>query len=238
MKTFSGKLNCMVVDDDEVSRSILSHFINKTDYLHLEQVFENPIEAYNILRQDHNIDILFLDIEMPEMSGLELIQALQDFNRFIILTTSREKYAVEAFELEVDDYLVKPINYARFLKSTAKILKKITEEASTPLDSEYLFIRVNHKIVKISPKDIQYIEALSDYILIYTDKQKFVVHSTMKGIEEKLESFKSFMRVHRSYIVNIDHLESVQDINIMVSGKPIPIGRSYRNQFMERLNII
>jgi DNA-binding LytR/AlgR family response regulator len=228
----------MVVDDDEVSRSIITHFIKKTDYLELLFVCESAVEAHNILKKDPDIDIIFLDVEMPEMTGIELLQTLDDRTKHVILTTSREKYAVEAFEYDVSDYLVKPINYARFLKATAKVLKKISEEMDVPVDSNYLFVRVNHKIVKISPKDIHYIEALSDYILIYTDKNKFIVHSTMKGIEEKLESFKSFTRIHRSFIVNLDHLESVQDINVVVNNKNIPIGRSYRNQFIERLNIL
>ncbi|MCU0445469.1 MAG: LytTR family DNA-binding domain-containing protein [Microscillaceae bacterium] len=232
------KLTCMVVDDDEVSRSIITHFIKKTDYLELQFSCESAVEAHNLLKKDPDLDIIFLDVEMPEMTGMELLQTLDDRTKNVILTTSREKYAVEAFEYDVSDYLVKPINYARFLKATAKVLKKVTEEMDVPVDSNYLFVRVNHKIVKISPKDILYIEALSDYILIHTDKNRYIVHSTMKGIEEKLESFKSFTRIHRSYIVNLDHLESVQDINVVVNNKSIPIGRSYRNQFIERLNIL
>ncbi|MDX2301165.1 MAG: LytTR family DNA-binding domain-containing protein [Microscillaceae bacterium] len=232
-------INCMVVDDDKVSRSIIGHFINKTDYLHLSHTCESAIDAHNILLKDHEIDILFLDIEMPEMTGMELLQTLKNTHLNIVFTTSREKYAVKAFEYNVQDYLVKPINYSRFLQATQKVLERIDSgnqvHENTP---GFLFVRANHKIVKIDPKDIYYIEALSDYILIHTISQKFVVHSTMKGIEKKLESFKDFLRVHRSFIINVLHIDSVQDVNVSIHGKSIPIGRSYKNQFIDKLNVL
>ena len=231
-------INCMVVDDDKVSRSILGHFINKTDYLLLSHTCESAIEAHNILLKDNDIDILFLDIEMPEMTGMELLQTIKNDSLSIIFTTSREKYAVQAFEYNVEDYLVKPINYSRFLQATQKVLEAKIEESTQEENPGFLFVRANHKIVKIDPKEIYYIEALSDYILIHTINQKYVVHSTMKGIEKKLESFKNFARVHRSFIINVLHIDSVQDVNVSIHGKGIPIGRSYKNQFIERLNVL
>ncbi len=240
MKSAHGTADCMVVDDDEISRSIISHFVKQTDYLNLVKVCQNGVEAHNFLQQGNKPHIIYLDIEMPEMSGLELIQQLPDTNVQIILITSREKYAVEAFEHQVIDYLVKPVNYARFLKASARAMDKIEENLDSILQNSNLFVRVNHKIVKIIPKDIKYIEALSDYVLIYTSDsdQKYVVHSTMKGIEKKLAQHEHFVRVHRSFIVNIDHIEAVKDENIVIGSKGIPIGRSYKNQFMERLDIL
>ncbi len=228
----------MVVDDDRVSRSIIGHFVEKTEYLELVHSCEGAVEARNILKKDDQTEVLFLDIEMPEMSGLELIQSLSSQKLDIILITSREKYAVEAFEYSVIDYLVKPINYVRFLKATDRVLEKREEEREARNNPDFLFVRANHKIVKIDPTEISHIEALSDYIVIYSDQQKLVVHSTMKGIEKKLEPFEKFVRVHRSYIVNVAHIESIQDVNVIVKGKNIPIGRSYKNQFMERLDIL
>lgn len=230
----------MVVDDDEVSRSIISHLIKKNEHLHLSFICQDAIEAHNLLQKHSDIDILFLDVEMPEMSGLELVQALNTEKINIVLTTSREEYAVQAFEHNVVDYLVKPINYPRFLKSVNKVLEKIQERGNTnlPIDVEYLFVRANHKIIKIAPQDILFIEALSDYIMIYTQDQKYIVHSTMKGIDKKLEHFKNFVRIHRSYIINLEHIDSVQDIHVIIKDKTIPIGRSYRNQFIEKLDVL
>lgn len=237
MKASPIVANCMIVDDDKVSRSMISHLIKKTDYLKLSHVCENGMEAHNILQTDETVDILFLDIEMPEMSGLELLQTLNNKKIHVILTTSREQYAVEAFEYEVIDYLVKPINHARFLKATSRVLERLEDDNPNYSSQTFLFVRANHKIVKIDPKKIYYIEALSDYILIYTTDQKYVVHSTMKGIEKKLEIFKKFIRVHRSYIVNVEHIETVQE-DVFVNGKAIPIGRSYRNRFLAKLDIL
>lgn len=237
MKSSPIIANCMIVDDDKVSRSMISHLIKKTDYLKLGYVCENGMEAHNILQTDDSVDILFLDIEMPEMSGLELLQTLNNKSVHVILTTSREQYAVEAFEYDVVDYLVKPINHARFLKATSRVLERLEDDNSNYSSQTFLFVRANHKIVKIDPKKIFYIEALSDYILIYTTDQKYVVHSTMKGIEKKLEIFKKFIRVHRSYIVNVEHIETVQE-DVFINGKAIPIGRSYRNRFLAKLDIL
>lgn len=239
-------LKCMVVDDDDVSRSIITHHIKKNENLELVHVCENAIDAHNILLKDKNLDILFLDIEMPEMNGLELVQMISNQPIKIILTTSRQDYAVEAFEHSVSDYLVKPIAYPRFLKAVNKLANAIVQEKISPELSnevntnnpEFLFVRSNHKIVKIQPKDIAYIEALSDYIVIHTEKESHTVHSTMKGINSKLEAFKNFVRVHRSYIINVEHIDAVQDVQVIISGNPIPIGRSYRTEFMDRLDVL
>lgn len=235
------KYTCVVVDDDEICLSILSRFIQKTEDLVLVHSFSNAIDAYPILQKE-NIDVLFLDVEMPEMSGLELIRALPASQMQIILTTSREKYAVEAFELEVSDYIVKPVLYPRFLKSVERIRKKnkeYEEMASVPNnDNQFFFVRSNYKIVKIDPKEILYIEALADYVIIVTIKEKHIVHFTMKGLEEKLVPFKVFVRVHRSYIINVDHLKSVQDMGVMIGEKEIPLGRSYKQSFLERVETI
>lgn len=238
-------LKCMVVDDDEVSRSVVSHLVEKNELLELVYTCENAIDAHNILLKDKEIDVLFLDIEMPEMSGLELVQILDKRPIRVILTTSREDYAVEAFEYSVFDYLVKPITYPRFLKSINKIQESLEkanqsseEEETGGGNHEFLFVRSNHKIIKIDPKTIAYIEALSDYIVIHTISSNYTVHSTMKGINSKLEPFKSFVRVHRSYIINVEHIETIQDVQVIVKKQAIPIGRSYRSDFMERLDIL
>jgi DNA-binding LytR/AlgR family response regulator len=239
MKLEDILLSCVIVDDDELSRSMLTHLVKKMEGLNLVQTCENALDAYNLLQNDDDIDLLFLDIEMPEMTGLELVKLLEKRKINVILTTSQEHYALEAFEYDVIDYLIKPINQARLLKAITKVREKINNELGTEQQElPYIFVRSNHKIIKIAPDDIQYIEALSDYILIHTPKFKHVVHATMKSIEEKLATFKGFMRIHRSFIVNMAHVEVVQDLNVTVKEKQIPIGRSYRAKFLEGLDVL
>ncbi len=249
-------LNCMIIDDDEVCRSILSHYIKKTENLTLIHSSGDAIEGYNLLKKEgQNIDILFLDVEMPEMSGFDIIRIMeQDPKKYIIITTSREHYAVEAFELNVDDYLLKPVNYPRFLKGIEKIQKKATAEEATItediFESKSFFVRSKHSIVRIVPEDICFIEAFADYILIYTmnphyspntkteRNQKYIVHITLKSLEEKLEKYKYLVRVHKSYVINIHKMESFKDGMIYTNGEEIPIGRNYKTDFLERIKPI
>jgi DNA-binding LytR/AlgR family response regulator len=239
MKLEDILLNCAVVDDEELSRSMLTHLIKKMEGLNLMKTCESAIEAYNFLQVEEDIDLLFLDIEMPEMTGLELVKLLEKRKMHVILTTSQEHYALEAFEYDVTDYLIKPINQARLLKAITKVREKINNElGNQSQDLPYIFVRSNHKIIKLAPDEIQYIEALSDYIVIHTPKQKHIVHATMKSIEEKLATFKGFVRMHRSYIVNMLHVDVVHDLNVTIKDKQIPIGRSYRAKFLEGLDVL
>lgn len=232
------KLNCMIVDDDEMSRKVLINHIQKTEYIELAHTCTSAIEANNILKADQDVDIIFLDIEMPEMNGIEFLKNLPNHADYhVILTTGKEAYALEAFEYFVVDYLVKPIQYSRFVKAVDKVIKLMGENAGKA-DHEFLFVRSNHKIFKIPPKDIEYIEALSDYILIHTIDKKYVVHATMRSIEEKLKPFKIFARIHRSYIVNLERMESIQELSLFIGGKTIPIGRSYKPEFLDKLDIL
>lgn len=239
MKFDEIQLNCAVIDDDELSRSMITHLLKKTDGINLMHTCSSAMEAYNLLQTEEDIDLLFLDIEMPEMTGLELIKLLEKRKLNVVLTTSQEQYALEAFEYDVVDYLVKPINQARLLKAISKVRERIDSEFDGQNEElPYLFVRSNHKIVKIAPQEIHYVEALSDYVLIHTSKQRYVVHTTMKNIDEKLMTFKGFARIHRSYIVNMQHVDSVHDLNISIKEKQIPIGRSYRTKFIEGLDVL
>ncbi len=246
----------MIIDDDEVCRSILSHYIKKTDNLALIHSTGDAIEGYNILKKEgEDIDILFLDIEMPEMTGFDILKAMEEnLKKYIILTTSREQYAVEAFELNVDDYLLKPINYPRFIKAIEKIQKKATAEEAMLADEVFehstFFVRSKQSIIKIIPEDIYFVEAFAEYILVYTYNpdyplknpveplQKFVVHGNLKSFDEKMEKYKFLIRVHRSYLVNLNKLEKIQDSMIHIRGEEIPIGKHYKENLMSRLNIL
>ena len=238
MKLEEILLNCVIVDDDEMSRSMLSHLVKKIEGLNLTHICTSAMEAYNLIQNDTDIDLLFLDIEMPNMTGLELIQLLEKRQIHVILTTSQEQYALEAFEHDVTDYIVKPVNQARLLKAVTKVREKISNELGRPQDLPYLFVRSNYKIIKLEPAEITHIEALSDYVIFHTDKQKYIVHTTMKKLEEKLNLFKGFIRVHRSFIINAFHLDAIQDLNVVVNEKQIPVGRSYRAKLLEILNVL
>ncbi|MEM6297329.1 MAG: LytTR family DNA-binding domain-containing protein [Bacteroidota bacterium] len=229
-------MNCLVVDDDEFSRNVVKHYVQKTDGLNLIAECENALEAFNELKSKE-IDIVFLDVEMPEMTGIELLKALDDLPQ-IILVTSRSNYAVEAFEYSVTDYLVKPVKYPRFLKAVGKAetnLKatNVTVENTT----DEVFVKADNKIIKLKLSEVLYVEALSDYVIINTEARKYIIHSTMKGLEKKLPE-GSFIRVHRSYIVNFNRIESIQDLNVVMPNKTIPIGASYKTRFMKKLNML
>lgn len=229
-------MTCIIVDDEEMSRNIVRHFVEQTSFLTLVHQCSDAIEAANVLGQT-SVDLLFLDIEMPQMSGMDLIKSLQ-LKPQVIFITSRSDYAVEAFEYNVTDYLVKPITYARFLKAVTKAKDTFDTLQPIHLYSKDLYIKSDSKIVKINLKDLLYVEALADYVMMYTASgNRHVVHATMKGVEKKLNSGE-FIRVHRSYIVNIEKIEAIEDLSIVINKKLIPIGASYKENFLKKLNIL
>lgn len=228
-------LNCMVVDDDEMSRSIIRHYVEKTKYLTLQHECSNAIEASNLLKEG-DTDIIYLDIEMPEMSGMDLIKTLEhDYE--IILITSVKEYAVEAFEKSVTDYLVKPIDYSRFLIASDKARRNIENLQKQNEQQRELYVRSEARFVRIELSNLVMVEALADYVIFYAENKKHIVHYTMKGIEKKLPS-SLFARVHRSYIVNMHRIDGIEDNSILINGKLVPMGASYRDQFMARLNFL
>lgn len=231
------KLKCMVVDDDQTSRQIVEHYVKKTNFLRLDHVCESAIDASNILMEE-DVDILFLDVEMPEMSGMDLLKTIDNSIEVIMITSARD-YAPEAFEAAVTDYLVKPIEYSRFLKAVTKAKENIEafQRKLKDGDQNNIYVKTDSKVVKITLNNILFIEALADYVVINTEKKKYIVHSTMKGIEKRLPD-RYFARVHRSYIVNVDHIEALEDNSIVIRDKSIPIGASYKDNFMSRLNFL
>ena len=228
-------LSCMVVDDDEMSRSIIKHYIEKTNSIHLQHECKSAIEASNLLKEG-DTDIIYLDVEMPEMSGMDLIKTLEEGYE-IILITSAQEYAVEAFEKSVTDYLVKPVDYSRFLIATDKARKNIENLQRQNEKQKDIYVRSESKMIRINLLDILYVEALADYVIFHTLQKKHIVHYTMKGIENRLPS-SIFARVHRSYIVNHQKIEALEDNSIIIGSKIIPIGASYREEFINSLNFL
>ena len=228
-------MTCIIVDDDPLSVKMLEGLVVQTDFLSVEKTFQVPMEAIKYLR-DHHVDILFLDIEMPGMTGLELLGAVEDLPA-VILVSSKADYALDAFHFDVEDYLLKPPTFARFLKAVKKVQDKIRDDQAVQFKGDYVFVKSDAALVKVDIRQVQWIEALADYVAIVTKEKKFVCHSTMKAIEAKLP-VDQFVRVHRSYIVRIDQIDAIEDNSVSVGKKVIPVGGTYRDGLMGSLNLI
>lgn len=234
----SSPLRCLVVDDDPISIQIVENCIASTDFLTSAGSCSSAVQAAEVLRSQP-IDLLFLDVEMPLMSGIDLLRTLQN-PPMVVLVTSSQQYAVEAFEYDVVDYLVKPISYARFLKASQRALetaesRAAPEPAPVPDTAEFTFVKVDTKLVKVLFDEVRYVEALGDYVHVVTGQSKLIVYSTMKAVEEKFPS-ALFVRVHRSFIVNLKRVQSIEDNSIVLDGKHIPIGQTYVRDVIQRLN--
>ncbi len=227
----------MVVDDDPMARKLVKHFIEKTEFLTLSYELSNPIEAKDLLvKEDADVDLLFLDIQMPEMTGLELMESL-DKSYQIVFITSEEQYAVQAFENSVVDYLVKPFEYPRFLKAATKSKENIETLRRFADKQTHVFVKCDGKLVRIQLSDLLFVEALADYVIFNTKKGKYIVHYTMKGIEKRLPP-STFTRVHRSFIVNVDYVDYLEETSIIINDKNIPMGASYKDKFVRKLNML
>lgn len=230
-------MNCIIVDDDEMSRSTVQHFVEQTDFLTLKSNCSSAPEAIKALNE-HQIDLIFLDIEMPQMSGMEMLETLK-YNPYIIFITSKREFAVEAFEHNVVDYLLKPLKYVRFIKAVNKVLdlKGSVSNSSFDITEEDIFVKTELKYVRIKFSEVYYVEAMADYVVLYLKDTKHIIHSTMKGIEKKLPS-NLFIRVHRSYIVNVSRVDQIENTNVIINNNKLPIGASYKADFMSKLRIL
>ncbi len=227
---------CLVVDDELFSREVVKQFISRTETLNLIGECVDA-ESAVIKISELNPDIVFLDVEMPGMSGIDLVQQLENIPQ-IIMITSRQEYAVKAFEFSLTDYLVKPIEYNRFLKAVGRAIENLKSKTEFVDRKENdIYVKADGKLVRLSLQDILFVEALSDYVIINTPNKKLIVHSTMKGMEKKLAS-DNFSRVHRSYIVNMHKIDTIQDAMVIMPSKNIPIGASYKSKFLEQLNFL
>ena len=228
------KYNCLIVDDEPLAQDVLETHISKVPDLHLVRKCSNAFEALEVLHAE-KVDIIFLDIQMPELTGLEFLKTLQD-PPAVIFTTAYSEFAVEGFELNALDYLMKPISFERFYKSVNKAIHYIKLEGQgTPEvqeEEDHFFVKADKKIVKISLKDILYIEGLKDYVMIYTTEQRIITLQTMKNLEERLPS-AHFQRVHRSFIISIDKLKSVSGNFVEIGDKQIPVGKHYKDELMK-----
>ena len=235
-------LTCAIIDDEEINRLTLEHYISLTDSLQLVISLDDALQGLNYFRAGNKVDVLFLDVQMPQLNGLDLLRVLPD-PPIVILTTAHEDFAVDAFDLRVTDYLVKPFDYARFSRAVQRALQQHTAPvaaaaAPATLPDHDLFVKVNNKMVRINFDEVLYIEALSDYVIIVTDRQKYIVYTTMKALDARLP-FDHFVRVHRSYILNMRRIEAIEDgAAVVPGGQHVPIGKSYQEAFFRKLNRI
>ncbi len=232
-------MKCIVIDDDDITCRLLEDYVEKTSFLELSGSFNNAVDAINFFNNEGVVDLVFLDIEMPEMTGIEFLNTITQKPQ-IIVVSSREKYAIEAFEYSVTDYLLKPVTYARFFKAANKALENYDKEQS-PNVSDEIFIKKGNSLVKVKYSEILWIEALENYVVINTISDKYTIHFTMKAIENQLPA-PMFKRVHRSFIVNLKSISSIEDNSVVIKvsdgRKVIPIGKSYRDQLLNDINLM
>lgn len=213
--------------------------VAQVDFLNLVHVCSSPVEAFNYLKKE-TVDLIFLDIEMPEMTGIELIKNLKQ-HPLIILITAKKEYAVEAFELDVADYIVKPVNLPRFMMAVAKAKEMFDSRDQKLLyneeEKDSIFIRSDAVLTKVKLKEIIYIQAMGNYVNIFTNEKRYSVHMTLKNIEEKLP-LTLFYRLHRSYLVAIKHIDHVEESTAYIGKHPIPIGEQFKKELLKKINLI
>lgn len=229
-------IRCIIVDDDELSRNIMEDLVKENEELELVKTCSDAIEAFNVLKNEE-IDLIFLDVDMPKMTGIDLLRSLEVIPQ-VILITAHSEFAAQSYEYNVTDFIVKPISHARFITAVEKAKKNLLKPSISGGDAvQTLFIKTDSRLVQVYTKNILYIEALGNYVNVYTTNGKFIVLSTMKDIESRL-SAPDFMRVHRSFIVRVDKIESIEDNFIHINQKNIPIGKNYKEDLMQSLNLL
>jgi len=247
-------IRTLIVDDEPTAQEVLAEYVGRHAGLEAVGTCGSAVEAANTLR-DEAVDLLLLDVEMPEMSGLELVESLSD-PPAIVMVTGHEEYAVEAFEVDVVDYLVKPVRYGRFLTATERVSERLgpgeshdepsepaveEEAAESPhladTSAEHVFLKDGRRLIRVALKDIQWIKAQGDYMLVQAESDRYMINSTMKELEEKLPSHQ-FIRIHRSHIVRIDQVKDIEDTTLIIDGKMLPIGPSYQDDLIERIQTL
>jgi len=237
-------MNCILIDDEETARAILQHLCNQVDELDVIAEFSNAIQAIKFLNKQE-VSLIFLDIHMPDFTGFDFIETLKN-PPMIILTTSDKDFALTAFEYDcIVDYVVKPITLPRFLKAVQKaenftatpsIPSKEEVQTNTPSEND-LYVNIDRRLIKIAIPSISLIAAKGDYITVKTESKNYTVHSTLKKIEEKLPE-DLFLKVHRSYIINIKRIIDIEDNSVLIGKDVIPVSRTNRPELMKRLNLL
>jgi len=235
MEKETTTLNCIIVDDEALSRKAVERCVELTGFLNLVGTYSNAMDAKMALGKKQ-VDLIFLDIVMPEMSGIEFVETFRDIPQ-IIMVTSKKEYAFEAFNYDVTDYISKPIEYPRFLKAVEKAVKIHETHAAQNSEDEYIFIKSDLALNKVAMADINWIEALGDYVRVITSEQKYTVLSTMKAFESKLRPH-DFLRIHKSYIANLSKISKIDGNSVFIDGKTIPVSRTYKELLLSKVTTL
>ena len=236
-------MRCVIIDDEPLAVDVIESYINQIGGMEIVAKCNNPLDAITILNK-HQVDLIFLDIEMPNLTGLDLVRTVENITQFIF-TTAYPQHALDGFELNATDYLVKPIPFQRFLKAVSRAKEKYELEHSIAAQSntssennknDFIFVKSEYENIKVNVQDIKYIEGLKDYIKIHLKQEKILLTlSSLKAILEKLPS--NFIRTHRSYIINIDCIRAIQKTNIVINDIRIPIGETFKKVVFKRLGV-
>jgi len=233
------KINCIIIDDEPLARKGLKEYISDIEFLSLQGEFENPLKATGIL-MNQDIQLMLLDIQMPKITGLDFLKSLQA-PPLTILTTAYPQYALQGYELNVVDYLLKPFSFERFLKAVMKAKSYLESAHKTPGpaakqpdEANYFFLKTDNKLVKLLHDDVLFAEALQNYVAIYTKEKKYISYLTIKSVEEQLPASK-FIKVHKSYLVAADKVETIEGNEIKIAQYRIPISRNIKEEVLEKI---
>lgn len=234
------KTKCLIVDDEPLARDLMRNHIEKLENFDIVAECGNAMKAVESLR-NHKVDLMFMDIQMPQITGIEFLKTLKNPPQ-VIITTAHRDYAVEGFELDVLDYLLKPITFERFLKAVNKYFQVSSDSfgsvenysSATHNEEAFIYVKENKKMLKLHLSDILYIEGLSEYVKIHTPEKRIVTKTSMASMEEKL-SDNDFIRIHKSYIVSLRKIEAFTSVSVEIEGKELPIGRSFKNRVAQVL---
>lgn len=229
-------MTCLIIDDELLAQDVIEHYITRTEGLQLVAKCDNALQAFALLSKQ-DIDLIFLDIQMPEINGLEFIKVLKNPPK-IILTTAYTEYALDGYELNVVDYLLKPVSFERFLKAVDKArasVPALQERAEAPGD---IYVKCDGKLIRVRPQDIRYVEGLKNYLMLHTTQRKLVVHGTMSNMEEELSAFGHFIRIHKSYLVNKLFITEISGNMIKLEQAELPIGGVYKPELLKLLKVI
>lgn len=231
-------MNALIIDDNKIARTTIQQLAGKVDDVTIVAECSSAMEAYNLLRTQ-SVDLLLLDIEMPGMTGLELTRNLVHKRPIIVFITSKKEYAADAFDLNVADCIIKPVTTARFLRAMEKVreILESNHEDMTLKEDEFIFIRDSNIVRRLKLDNILYAEAMGDYVKLYTSEKFYAVHTTLKAVEDRLPP-SLFMRVHRSYLVAVSKIDTIDGGALVVHGKPLPVADAYRSALNKRMNIL
>lgn len=227
-------IRCLIVDDEPLAREILGQYVSQSDELQLVGACKNANEVVELLQKE-SVDVLFLDIQMPGISGMALMKSLEN-PPLVVFTTAYAQYAVEGYEVSAIDYLLKPISPDRFKKAVEKVKDMIRYKKSSSNELDYMFIRADYQDIKVMFDDILYVEGLKDYVKVVTKEKRIITLTNIKGMLEKLPQDR-FIRVHKSYIVAKDKVQTVKGTILTIDDKEIPIGLTFKDNFMKRMNL-